>query len=280
MSEEGAWSLYWAVTDGHACLPGIPTTLAARIEAVWATLAKRLPPAARLLDIATGNGAVLRALAARRNDLSLCGIDSAQVRVDARFTLLGRVAAEALPFDDREFAAVTSQFGLEYCGRAAWHETGRVLQPAGVLRLVCHHEDSAALAHNRARLAAMQAMDAAGMFALARSMAAGALEDAAWGGRVLAARRAHDKQSIVMELPAAIGAALARPDGLAVIASIERQARGEMARLAAMDAAALDSAAVAERVLWLADAGISSEATLISTDTGVPFAWDINGLKR
>ncbi|GGI91200.1 hypothetical protein GCM10007973_29380 [Polymorphobacter multimanifer] len=277
---EGAWSLYWAQADGQACLPGMPAVLAGRIEGGWTAFAAGLPAGARVLDIATGNGAVLRVMARVRSDLDLTGVDSAQVRdTEGAFRVQGGVPAEALPFAQAHFGAVTAQFGLEYCAAAAWREAARILRGGGVLRLVCHHALSAALVHNRARLAAMVAMDAAGMFGLAREMAAGGADDPVRGAAVLAARQAHAQQSIVMELPAAIGQALGRPDRGVLVAAIERQARGEMARLAAMDAAALDAEALAERLGWLAAAGVTAEAAVIAGPDGAPFAWDIAGSK-
>ncbi len=272
----GAWSLYWAQADARGCLPG----LAGHGEGLWTAFAGRLPAGARVLDIATGNGAVLRTIAAHRQDLELLGVDSAAVGVaEGLFRVLGGVPAEALPVPDGSQDAVTSQFGLEYCAAEAWAEAGRVLRHGGVLRLVCHHGSSAAMGHNRARLAAMEAMAAAGMFALAQDMARGQPEDPVRGAAVLAARRAHVQQSIVMELPVAIGQALGRPDRVGLVAAIERQARGEMARLAAMDAAALDEVALAARLDWLAGAGVTAEATVIAGPDGAPFAWDIAGSK-
>jgi SAM-dependent methyltransferase len=177
-----------------------------------------------------------------------------------------------LPFQDDVFDAVTAQFGLEYCADRAWAEAARVLKAGGVMRLLCHHADSAAVQHNRARLAAMQDMVGAGMFDLARDMAAGRPEDAVRGPAVLAARQRHRAQSIVMELPVAIGQVLGRPDGAALLGQIERQARGEMARLAAMDAAALDADGLRQRCGWLAAAGIVSEAEVLEAD-GAAFGW-------
>lgn len=277
MSGAEAWSLYWAQADGGACLPGIPPALAERISGVWQALALALPEGARVLDVASGGGAVLRVMGAARAGLALQGVDAARVGpAAAELGVVGGVPAEALPYADGAFDAVTAQFGLEYCAPSAWREAARVLKSGGEMRLLCHHGESAAVRHNRARLAAMRDMVAAGMFDLARDMAAGQPEDAVRGPAVLAARQRHRAQSIVMELPGAIGQILGRPDGAALLVQIERQARGEMARLAAMDAAALDADAVAVRCGWLAAAGMAATAEVLEGD-GAPFAWVVRG---
>jgi SAM-dependent methyltransferase len=277
MSGAEAWSLYWAQADGGACLPGIPPALAERISGVWRELAMALPEGARVLDVASGGGAVLRVMGAARTGLILQGVDAAVVGPDAAgLGVIGGVPAESLPFADGVFEAVTAQFGLEYCAESAWAEAARVLKAGGAIRLLCHHGESAAVRHNRARWAAMRDMVGAGMFELARDMAAGQPEDAVRGPAVLAARQRHAAQSIVMELPVAIGQVLGRRDGAALLGQIERQARGEMARLAAMDAAALEEDAVRLRCGWLAAAGVLAEATVLEAD-GAPFAWVVRG---
>lgn len=280
MAEAAAWSAYWAEADGGACLPGMPPALAERLADLWRAFAGILPASGEVLDVASGAGAVLRLLGEARADLKLRGVDYAEVGPAARaLGVRGQVDAGALPFGDGDFAAVTAQFGLEYCPRAAWYEAARVLAPGGALLAVCHHAESAALAHNRARLAAMQALADAGMFGLARDLAAGGAEDALRSAAVQAARAAHGRQSVAHELPTAIGQMLGRRDAVALVAQLEVRARAEMGRLAAMAGAALNADDLRARFDWLAAAGLRVEAEVMPGVQGEPFAWVVRGMR-
>ncbi len=156
-----AWSAFWAQNahggrgaDSTGCLPQRWAAIEEAQRAVWSGFAEDLPKGARLLDLATGDGRILGWLAAERDDLSLVGVDLAPILPPspAGATTQGGVAMEDLPFADRSFAAVTSQFGFEYgdIPRVA-REVARVLQPSGRVGLLVHRGDGPILAHNLAR---------------------------------------------------------------------------------------------------------------------------------
>lgn len=268
-----AWSRYWAREASGACLPGAPPDVQQRLEHVWVSAARGAPTGARWLDVAAGGGAVTRIVQSVRPDLAMTGIDAAQVGpAAAALGVCGGIDANALPFADASFAVVTSQFGLEYCPRGAWTEAARVLQPGGSLVLVCHHSESRAVAQNGARLTAMQALVGAGLFQLAEGLASGAREDPHLVAAVMAVRAEHGTQSVVAELPQALGqwARARRPDA---VAAIRVEAEAEMARLAAMQLAALDAGAVAERQTWLG--GRLTTADPLLDTSGAPICWVI-----
>ncbi len=134
------------------------------IDAYWLGRFMGLAEGSRVLDIATGNGAVL-SLAARAAEhagrtFALTGIDAADIRPlrylrcpppglrEARF--LGGVVAENLPLPDAAFDVVTSQYGLEYTDLAkSLAEVVRVLVPGGRLLWLAHTEDSLVVQQNR-----------------------------------------------------------------------------------------------------------------------------------
>ncbi len=250
-----AWGAYWAASRSAACLPGAPPEVEAWLSDGWRRFAAGLPPGARLIDLATGAGAVVAVIGRARRDLELLGVDSAELPA-GRSGLMGGVDCAALPFADGAFAAVTSQFGVEYAGDAALAEAARVLAPGGRLRFVVHHAASRAVAHNRARHDAIAALGDAGLFRLARQAVVRA-EDPALGRAVAAARAAHAAQSVTAELPAALAQALAGPAPLSAIAALETKAGHERARLAAMQAAAKDAAGIRAMAEALRSAGLS-----------------------
>lgn len=152
MSSSDPWSLYWQGGQLHSCITTQDPGDQGPIEALWADLAKSLPPAARVLDLASGNGAVPRALLAANPGLAITAADLADIapeklqasfEVLARVTFLPRTDICKLPFTDAQFDAATSQFGLEYAPREpALREAARVMKPGAPLRLLLHHRDS------------------------------------------------------------------------------------------------------------------------------------------
>jgi len=267
---EAAWSAYWAGAHATACLPGAPPDVEALLADGWRRFASSLPQGARLLDLATGAGAVLAVIGQARRDLLLRGVDSAAVPA-GQPELTGGVDIAALPFADAAFDAVTSQFGVEYAGPAALAEAARVLAPGGRLRFVVHHAASRAVAHNRARHDAIAALADAGLFRLARQAVVRA-EDPALARAVAAARARHAAQSVTAELPAALAQALAGPAPLAAIAALETKAGHERARLAAMQAAARDEAGIAAMAAALGAAGLA-DVTRAAVPARAPIAW-------
>jgi demethylmenaquinone methyltransferase / 2-methoxy-6-polyprenyl-1,4-benzoquinol methylase len=99
------------------------------------------PPGARVLDVATGTGMVAAELLADCADCTVVGIDqSAEMLGGARARFAGdaRVElvqgqAEALPFADRSFDALTFTYLLRYVAdpAATVRELARVVRPGG-----------------------------------------------------------------------------------------------------------------------------------------------------
>lgn len=277
------WSRYWARETSGACLPGAPPAVQNALIDAWRSLFSKdfgqfsdQEGKIRLLDIASGGGSVLKILLESRKDIAGIGIDAADVGpTAAALGVRGGIDAHALPFPDGGFDVVTSQFGLEYCGRAAWAEAVRVLSPGGAVMLICHHAESAAVLHNGRRLAAMRALADAGLFAAATAMVAGQAENPDHAAAISAALTAHADQSVTMELPAALGNWI-RAGRRDAVEAIQQEAEAEMARLAAMQTAALDGAAVAERLGWLEP--VEAEAEVLQGPDG-PIGWMIRGAK-
>ncbi len=161
-----SWSRYWATGALHSCVGSFADNYDGQIAAFWSQVFSRLPTAARMLDIATGNGALPRLLleSGQAPGVEIDAVDLADVaprwtsrlapEVTARVHFHCGVRAEALPFADASFELVTSQYGIEYTDLAASAaEVRRVLAPHGSIALLLHHVDSLPVRLGRVELA-------------------------------------------------------------------------------------------------------------------------------
>lgn len=149
---DDVWTRYWQSGNPDSCIPTKSPDDIRPIRAFWRDLAVRLNAGSRVLDLATGNGAVPRMLL--ETDLTLeitavdkAGIDPAKDLADlgamGNVQFLPGVDIEQLDFSDASFDAVTSQFGIEYANlERAVPEATRVIRPKGEICLVMHHSGS------------------------------------------------------------------------------------------------------------------------------------------
>jgi SAM-dependent methyltransferase len=180
-----AWTAYWRTGQGASCFGGPDTER--RLTAVWNEVVDSLAHGARVLDLATGNGAVARACVARARtrgiDLNIEAVDAAEIdprKYSADPAQLLRsvrfycgVRLHALPFPDAVFDAVVSQFGFEYAEEsAAAAEAVRVLGHGGRLRLAIHARDGGVAADVGRRLERLRGvLDSDGPVALVLALA-------------------------------------------------------------------------------------------------------------
>jgi demethylmenaquinone methyltransferase / 2-methoxy-6-polyprenyl-1,4-benzoquinol methylase len=106
--------------------------------------ALQAPPGARVLDVATGTGLVARELR-RRYDCRVVGLDQSEQMLSRARPLVGSVyeqvvqgEAERLPFEDREFDALTFTYLLRYVDDPAvtMRELARVVRPGGRIAML------------------------------------------------------------------------------------------------------------------------------------------------
>jgi ubiquinone/menaquinone biosynthesis C-methylase UbiE len=157
------WRNYWKEDRLNSCVPENNKT-AREIGEHWIGLFAVSPDSSRILDVATGNGALLAhaAQAAEQTgkSFSMTGIDLADIDPvryvsdlpgglrNANF--IGGVAAEKLPFPDSAFDIVASQYGLEYAALdKALGEVERVLVVGGRLLWLAHSAESSVVEQNR-----------------------------------------------------------------------------------------------------------------------------------
>ncbi|MEO8365883.1 MAG: class I SAM-dependent methyltransferase [Pseudoxanthomonas sp.] len=161
------WSSYWAGGALHSCIGSYTDNYSGAIGDFWKARFQGLRSGSRVLDLATGNGALpllLRDYAGTERQIRIDAVDLAEVAPrwlqpsqHADITFHSGVAMEDLPFPDQSFDLVVSQFGLEY---ARWpqalYEILRVGQPEGAAAFVMHHADSVLVKVGRAERANQQ----------------------------------------------------------------------------------------------------------------------------
>jgi len=150
MDKRAAWDRFWSYDRLSSFGTGIGAgNYGEPIAAGWRAFFASLPAGARVLDIATGNGAIAVMAVEAGDGLRVTGADLAKVKPAAfvskgkdelrKIRFLGGTPAEQLPFDDARFDAVTSQYGIEYSDlERSVAEAVRVLAPGGRLRFACH----------------------------------------------------------------------------------------------------------------------------------------------
>lgn len=290
MSAE-AWATYWRerAAAGGACAPDAPG-IAAATSRVWREFAGWLPPKAKVLDLATGNGAVLQLIHGSRSDAQLIGVDSAPHLgpVVKGLTLKAQVAMEELPFGAASFDAVTSQFGFEYgrTGNVA-AEIARVLRSQGFMRLLIHYAESPIVQQGRARAEQLRwtenagsPLDVAEKFAATRAGAPMATPPAL----LSAPQKARDLfpgPSVAAEIATGMLQILqySGTNAPALLKEMRFKIANELSRLDALAGAARDLAAIEAIVGELNAAGLTMEQPRLISEypTGSMFAWLLEG---
>lgn len=289
-----AWADFWLNEQGAGaggCLAGATNDLGAVQAAVWREFASSLPRKSRVLDLASGDGIVLKHIRGIRSDLRLTGVDSAPglPKSPAGLRLMAGIAIEALPFDDSSFDAITSQFGYEY-GRTeeAAKEIRRVLKDGGTFLLLVHDRSSPVVAHNSVRSSALRwAGIESGLIDMARKVATARQSlplptPPNFREAVAEAKQRFPGQSVGAEVAQAVLQSLAPgldpSSSLRFLDQMERKMRSELARLEALSAAARDEAGANQLVRELEATGLELVRPLrVTSQVGVPFAWQIGG---
>ena len=147
-----AWARYWQAGALHSCATSFSGNYDGPIADFWRSVFAPLSPGDRVLDVASGNGALARMLIDTRTEASITcdSVDLAPVTPAwlsalppgqaARVRFFGSMHAEALPFTEGTYALAISQFGLEYTDLdRSVPELLRVLRRPATFAAVIHH---------------------------------------------------------------------------------------------------------------------------------------------
>ncbi len=124
-----------------------------------------------ILDIATGNGALLQRVPLSHQGLRT-GIDYSEIAPEQNLRSQNsflRMDGSCLGFGSASFDWVVSHFGFEYIPReAAVKELLRVLRPEAQVFLLCHRKDSVLSISSKQQLHEARLIESSGLFALAK----------------------------------------------------------------------------------------------------------------
>ena len=285
-------------------------------SAAWFDAAFAGQSRASLIDVACGHGPVTGVAleAAKRAGMELeafCA-DYSQSAVDElrrRYPGVEGVACDAseIPFPDRRFDYVVSQFGIEYAGGGAYEEAARLVAEGGAFHALIHLADGAIhreCADNHAVVIALRmsrlmprARDA---FAAGFDLIAGKIDNDRFQQADKQLAPAVNKARILLQHkgPRAAGGLLAKlyEDIAYMYGRMQNYVPGEVfawfdgmsaeldsyeGRMASMTRAAVDEEGIRDIAARLAAAALSVDepAILPLAGSGEPAAWIVNARK-
>lgn len=294
-----AWENYW--TDGRAngaigCLPdSTPEIVDLQLD-FWKSALIGLPRKARIVDLATGDGSVLRQIHRVRKDLKLVGVDysSTLPKVPKPIKLRANVDMENLPFSAASISGYVSRFGIEYgdVERIA-QEIERTLVPDGAFAFLIHHSDSPIHVINKARadqlswaLGDQGVIKKAEAYLRARGQL-GSLVPAGFRSIAGLAAEKFGQYSVAAEFSQAVLRTLSmgvdQPAQvcLSIIGQLNNHSQQEIRRIRAMVDASRDDAEMEAFEEQFAALSLHTQRRipLILKSEGQPIGWAINGQK-
>lgn len=175
MEDARAWENYWRIHSQRGCVPDHPG-IASVLGDCWREFAQKLPRRARVLDVGSGAGAVLENLGKGRPDLQAVGVDSiGSLPRNPNFgSVLTGISMEQLPFEDRSFDAISSQFGIEYSDLPRTiAEVARTAKKGALIRFVIHNSNGPVATQGKSRRAGLAwALEESGYFQIAERLIA------------------------------------------------------------------------------------------------------------
>lgn len=293
------WLDYWSSgqkSGPSSCLPAGSDAIQNSQQSIWREYGRKLPKKASVLDLATGDGAVLKMIRRHRPDLRLVGIDASPTLPAAPkgIKLKPGISMKQLSFKSESFDAITSRFGFEYAGnKQSVDEITRVLRRRGSFLFIIHHRDGPVVRFNMIRRAALQwvvheqrLIEKAMEFTLNPLTVKLPVPDL-FRAAVGIASDLHPQSTASAELSQAIWLTLRNrnngPIGSAQDALLElkRRVEGELQRLDDLERAACSEESVTQYQRWFETRGFSVKK--ITDHDGVdpaPYCWILKGYRE
>lgn len=167
MNSQLSWSDYWQTGAAHSLQAHSANPIKQFVQKYFVY---NLQPQDSILDLATGNGALLQQLPDDHSGFCV-GVDYSEIAPSPALRQqhhFSRMDGSNLAFPDDSFDWVISQFGFEYVSRdEGVKELCRVLQPTSQLLLLCHRKDSLLCRHSQQQLMEGRCILDSGLFSSA-----------------------------------------------------------------------------------------------------------------
>lgn len=308
MSDATSWDRYWSGSRAGVAFNQEGANHPALLN-FWGEALRDVSPASRILDVASGRGALInQSSGSYENFVTLDYSQAALSSQREAYPFALPVAADArrLPFRESTFDTVLSQFGVEYGGPEAIDGLPGVLAPGGRVILVMHCADSVIDQECRANEEALErflALDflprVEAMFRAGYAVLKGQGDQRAAGE---AAKQVVPSFKALAGLLEEFGPDIAAGTLLTLYQEtariqqriqhhVEEEVLGWLEtmndelgyyrlRMQSMINAALDDSTYSDRVSVYKAAGIEClRSGLLKSDTGQPLAWVIEGVR-
>ncbi len=141
------WNLYWQNNFTGSFGDQEPLWYGQKIKPIWINEFSHFPAQCKMLDVATGNGAVTRLALDHLKDTDMQweieAVDSAITIAPAGVKLLPSCPLEKLEIEQKDYHFISSQFGLEYSSiNLSLPRLSSGLKTGGLLTIIAHHRES------------------------------------------------------------------------------------------------------------------------------------------
>jgi ubiquinone/menaquinone biosynthesis C-methylase UbiE len=169
MNEQNYWSQYWAQGNITSFTDIYANGYEGIIAKIWQDKFNTISENQSVLDLCTGSASIIRLAKSKIPNfqmINFTGVDYAQelnvedFSIYKNVELLSKINIEELPFENKSFDHVISNFGIEYSDiEKSIAEAIRVGKPTAKYHFICHHHESNILNDNSRLLACLNEMN-------------------------------------------------------------------------------------------------------------------------
>lgn len=295
MDNAHSWTHYWQQGHQESCIDN-QSSDNSELDTLWQNVANQLSEQDVVVDLATGNGSVLRKLYQYQSKPHYIGVDYADIQPTwatdcPSVKFIGNTDIATLPFEDGQADLVTSQFGFEYgLSSSSLAELARVLKEKGQLALVIHHHESEVVQPAKNRLNELSnlllpsgVIDQVILF-INKTKTAQALEKV--GQNYLSQYQGQITQSVSGQCFQVVNKVIELVESgeeysaERLFTQFKESMKQEQSRLTQLINVAKDQQAVTDIICELKTYGVTSKAALVNTNQNQIIGWFITGIKH